>query len=298
MKIASLWFPGELFRKIARRISPPVVNIVKYVFTEMEYVPQGWYVTKGWNDQSIADAQEMHWPTLVRNLRGPGPLGVSHLPSHTTREDLTDHNIMMSYGYVLAMVAGKKVQISILDWGGSAGHYYLYTKALLPELGIEYHCYDVSNLIRLGSKLLPNVHMHDNEQSVLGRQYDVVISSSSLHYFEDWREEVRKLAAATGEFLYVSRLQVIIHAPSFVVLHKPFRDGYPELLGWCINRQEFLSCAEEYGLALVREFVFTELWTIRKAPEKGQCRGFLLRRQPVPPGEGSRPSSAANVWQG
>jgi hypothetical protein len=79
--------PGELFRKIARRISPPVVNIVKYVFAEMEYVPQGWYVTKGWNDQSIADAQEMHWPTLVRNLRGPGPLRVSHLPSHTTRED-------------------------------------------------------------------------------------------------------------------------------------------------------------------------------------------------------------------
>src|SRR5208283_2948444 len=124
------------------------------------------------------------------------------------------------------------------------------------------------------------------------------ISSSSLHYFEDWREEVRKLAAAASGFLYVSRLQVISNAPSFVVMHKPFRDGYPRLIGWCINRQEFLDCAAECGLALVREFVFTELWTIRGAPEKGQCRGFLLRRQPAPRSESSRPSSAADVRQG
>ena len=263
-------------------MSPLVGDLVQHVFSEMEYLPEGWRRIEGWNDQSVAEAQAAHWPILARNLQGPGPLGVSHLPSHTTREDLVDHNIMMSYGYVLALAAGNKTQLSILDWGGGAGHYYLYTKALLPQLEIEYHCYDVANLCRLGKQLLPQVHVDDDERGFLGRQYDVVISSSSLHYFEDWRQELRKLAATTGEFLYVSRLQVVAHAPSFVVLHKPFRDSYPELLGWCINWQELLSCAEACGLALVREFVFTEPWAIRRAPEKGQCRGYLLRRQPAP----------------
>jgi putative methyltransferase (TIGR04325 family) len=282
MKIPRFWIAGEPLRKLARRVSPLVINSAKYVFSEMEYVPQGWRVIKGWNDVRVVDAQAAHWPTLVSNLQGPGPLGVSHLPSHTTREDLSDHNIMMSYGYVLAVAAGKKARLSILDWGGGVGHYYLYTKALLPQIEIEYHCYDVPSLCRLGAKLLPDAHMHDDERSISGKQFDLVVSSSSLHYFEDWRAALRKLATCTGEFLYVSRLQVVPHVPSFVVSHKPHRDAYPDLLGWCINQQEFLHCAEECGLTLVREFLFTDPWTVRGAPEKGHCRGYLLRPQREP----------------
>ena len=208
-------------------------------------------------------------------------MGVSHLPWHTTREDLADHNIMMSYGYVLATAARKKDRISILDWGGGIGHYYLYTRALLPDVEIEYDCYDLPSLCRLGKKLLPEVRTHEDERDFAGKRYDVVISSSSLHYFEDWRAEVRKLAAATHTLLYVARLQAVANAGSFVVLHRSSRAGYPAMPGWCINRQEFLGCAQECGLTLVREFIHTEPWTIRGAPEKGQCRGFLLRRQPA-----------------
>jgi putative methyltransferase (TIGR04325 family) len=98
---------------------------------------------------------------------------------------------MISYGYVLALAARKKDKLTILDWGGGVGHYYLYSKALLPEVGIEYHCYDVPNLCRLGRKLLPEIHLHDDERDLFGRQYDVVVSSSSLHYFENWREQAR-----------------------------------------------------------------------------------------------------------
>jgi putative methyltransferase (TIGR04325 family) len=269
---------GRGLRRVAEYLSPSIKNIASYVFSEMEYMPQGWYDLEGWNAQSIADAQEKHWPILVSNLQGPGPLGVSHLPQHKTRENRADHNIMMSYGYVLALAARKKDKLSILDWGGGVGHYYLYSKALLPEVDIEYDCYDVPRLCQLGRKLQPETHLHDDERDFVGKQYDVVISSSSLHYLENWRAQVHKLADATREFLYVSRLQSVIHAPSFVALHRVFRDGYPEFLCWCINRQEFLACAEECGLELVREFVFTELWTIRGAPEKAECRGFLLRR--------------------
>lgn len=270
--------PRQSFKKIAQRLSPFVVNIIDYTFSEMTYVPQGWYDVQGWSDSSVVSAQEKHWPILFENLQGPGPLGVSHLPWHTTREDLLDHNIIMSYGYVLARASRTRDSLSMLDWGGGVGHYCLYNKALLPEVAIDYHCYDIPNLCRLGRKLLPEAQLHDEESEVLGREYDLVVTSSSLHYFEHWREVFRKLARVTREYLYVSRLQTVSAAPSFVVLHRPARDGYAQFLSWCINSHELLNCAQECGLELVREFVFTEQWTIRGAPEKGDCRGFLFRR--------------------
>jgi putative methyltransferase (TIGR04325 family) len=281
MKLFRSTLLGRSLKKVAGYLSAPILGIVKYVFAEMEYVPQGWHVIKGWHDQSVAEAQEQHWPTLVQNLQGPGPLGVAHFPWHKTREDRADHNVMMTYGYVLALAARRKEFLSILDWGGGVGHYYLYSTTLLPEVGLQYHCYDVPNLCRLGRKLLPEIHLSANEGDFLGRQYDLVISSSSLHYFQDWRQEVRKLAAVTHEFLYVSRLQTVTRAASFVAAHKIYHTGYGEFLSWCINRQEFLSCVEECGLDLVREFVYYNKWTIRGAPENGDCRGFLFRRPPV-----------------
>jgi hypothetical protein len=218
------------FKKIAEYVSPFVANAIRYVFSDMEYVPQGWYDLKGWNDQSVADAQERHWPTLVNNLQGPRPLGVSHLPWHATREDRGDHNIMMSYGYVLGLATRNKNRLSILDWGGGVGHYYLYTRALLPEVEIDYHCYDLPNLCRLGRKLLPEAQLHADERDVLGKKYDLVVSSSSLLYFEDWRGVIHKLAPVTRDFLYISRLQTVNRAASFVAVHRPFRDGYTEFL--------------------------------------------------------------------
>jgi hypothetical protein len=53
-------FAGKSVRRVAEYLSPFIANIVKYVFSEMEYVPQGWHAIRGWNDQSVADAQEKH----------------------------------------------------------------------------------------------------------------------------------------------------------------------------------------------------------------------------------------------
>jgi putative methyltransferase (TIGR04325 family) len=197
-----------------------------------------------------------------------------------TRENRADHNAMMSYGYVLARAARKKDTVSVLDWGGGAGHYHLYSRALLPEIDVDYHCYDVPSLCRLGQKLLPDAHFHEDTSELCRRRFDLVISSSSLHYFENWREMVRSLAGATREFLYIARLQTIQGAPSFVVIQRPYRAGYKtEYPSWFLNRQEVLTCALESDLELVREFVFAEEWYVRNAPEHGDCRGFLLRRR-------------------
>jgi len=291
MRLNSIWRSSfvarqapKAFQRATRYLPPFAIDIIRYLLAEWEYLPEGWSPrnprSMGWNDQSVADAQEKHWPVLVGNLEGTGPLGVSHFPWILTREDAASHNAMMSYGYVLARVARKKNNLSILDWGSSAGHYYLYSKALLPEVRIEYHCHDVPLLCGLGRKLLPEVQFHEDPAALLNRQYDLVVSSSSLHYFEDWREMTRKLAATAGEFLYVARLQTVSRVQSFVVVQRPYHSGYhTEFLSWFLNRQEFVTCVEESGLRLVREFIFAEEWRVRGAPEKGACRGFLFRRR-------------------
>jgi len=270
------------FRSLAERVSSFVTDCRDYLSSEMKYVPGGWpahsAAAAGWSDQRVAEAQEKHWPTLVRNLEGPGPLGVAHFPWSWTREDRIHHNVMMSYGYVLARAARKKDRLSILDWGGGAGHYYLYSKVLLPEVAIEYHCFDVPGLCNLGKRLLPEVQFHDTESGLQGKTFDLVVSSSSLHYFEDWGQIVRKLASASRGFLYIARLQTVFHVPSFVAVHKPNREGYAPFLCWCLNRQEVVGCAEQGEMELLREFVYARKWCIRGAPEQAETRGFLFRR--------------------
>jgi putative methyltransferase (TIGR04325 family) len=275
---------GRTFARAAPYLPAFLVDRIRYLLSDWVYVPKGWQAQhadmKGWSDPDVANAVARHWPTLVHNLQGPGPLGVSHFPWSLTREDVGYHNTMMSYGYVLALAARRKDSISLLDWGSGAGHYYLYSKALLPEVDIQYHCYDLPSLCEVGRKLLPEVHFHHDARDLAGRQYDLVISSSSLHYFDDWREVLRNLGALTREYLYVSRLQVVSRSPSFVVEQRPYRPGYhTQCLSWLLNRHEFASCAEESGLELVREFVFLERWAVRGAPEKPEGRGFLFRRR-------------------
>src|SRR5579864_8948247 len=195
-----VWLPAaRTLRRGIESVLPPIVsNAVRHTLSRTNYEPRGWVPNgpsgSGWNQESVAAAQEKHWPVLVRNLEGSGPLGVSHLPTRTTREDTNDHNIMMSYGYVLTRAARNRERLSILDWGGGLGHYHLYSRALVPEVALEYHCYDVPALCRTGRRLQPDVQFHEEAADLAGATFDLVISSSSLHYFADWREAAGMLA--------------------------------------------------------------------------------------------------------
>jgi putative methyltransferase (TIGR04325 family) len=278
------WLPSRngLRRRLRSLGAPSTPDGSRHVSPCSKYESQGWTTNEpasGWNQDSVAVAQEAHWPVLVRNLEGPGPLGVSHLPTRTRRDSIDDHNIMMSYGYVLARAARSKRRISILDWGGGLGHYYLYSRSLLPEVAIDYHCFDVPVLCRVGRRLQPDVRFHTDANDLTGVTFDLVISSSSLHYFQDWRSVVDTLGRHTGAFLYIARLMTVPRAPSFVV-RQYSREGYrTEFLIWFLNRVEVIECVQRCGLRFEREFVFAENWPVENAPEQGQCRGFLFQRQ-------------------
>jgi putative methyltransferase (TIGR04325 family) len=290
-------------KKVAKRCLPPIIiDAGRYLLKgngrlqesayrelpEWEYVPEGWRSKdpriKGWNVESIVETNKAKWPEFLRLVQGSGPveqahrLGVAYEGAVLSSDDYATHNTIMSYGYVIARAAWKRDRISLLDWGGGIGHYYVISKALLPEIEIDYHCKDLPLICQGGRELLPEAKFHEDEEECFAQTYDLVLASSSLHYSEDWKGVAQRLALATRSYLYITRFPIVQRLTSFVVVQRPYRYGYQtEYLCWFLNREEFLTHMRTLEMDLIREFLIQERPNVHKAPEQGEYRGFLFR---------------------
>ena len=235
---------------------------------------------EGWNVPSIAEKQREKWPAFLKLLDGTGPFGISHEASEDTGcNNLWAHNLIASYGYVLGLAAHRKEKISLLDWGGGIGHYYVFSKALFPQLEIDYYCEDVPALCEVGRTVLPDATFFDQPNQGFDRVYDFVLAGSSLWYAENWEELAVKLAQSTRDYLYVTRMMFIMDAGSFAALQRPWKYGYKtEYQFWILNQKQFVQHIEKQGLTLVREFLFGQGPHIDGAPEQGFFKGFLFKR--------------------
>jgi putative methyltransferase (TIGR04325 family) len=251
---------------------------------EWEYVPEGWSrPTKGWDADGVVAAYREKWPSYVAALAEPKPLGVYHEVVAGESVDPTDreaHNMLVSFAYVLSRAARGRDRLSMLDWGGGLGHYLALSRAVLPDLEVDYNCREVPKVAAAGRELFPEASFCSDD-SCLERQYDLVLASSSLQYAEAWRETVRDLAGAARSYLYVTRVPLALRSPSFVVLQRAHRYGYDtEYLGWVFNRGELLDEAMSAGVSLVREFLLFGLIDADDAPERPvEHRGFLFARR-------------------
>jgi putative methyltransferase (TIGR04325 family) len=261
---------------------------------EWEYVPEGWArretdsKVKGWDVDAVVEAYGRRWPVFVEAVAGSGPLAVHHELAEPGTHDIDAHNMLVSFAYVLALAARGKNRLSLLDWGGGIGHYYLIARQAVPGLELEYHCRDVPKLCAYGRELFPEASFYEDE-SCLARRFDLVLASGSLQYSEDWPATLARLAGATDRYLYVTRLPVAFSSASFVVLQRAYAYGYDtEYLGWVINRDELLAAAEAAGMVLVREFLLAARFSAPAAPEDPvEHRGFLFEPATVRP-SGSR----------
>lgn len=253
---------------------------------EWEYIPEGWRYAaahpevRGWNAEGVLATYRAKWPRFHSLIQGAGPLGVGHESGLDGVEDVAAHNTVVSFGYALALAAGGRPAVSLLDWGGGIGHYALLARALLPGVAVEYHCKDVPRLAAAGRELLPGDNFHDDE-GCLDRTYDLVLASGSLHFSEDWDGLLRRLARAARGYLLVTRLPTIDEGEPYVFVQRPYAYGYDtEYLGWCVRRDAVLAVTEAAGLALVRELVVGEQPAIAGAPSPCRYRGFLFRASP------------------
>jgi len=295
-------------RQLAKQILPPFITSLliraargegRRGAPEWEYVPDGWsHVPRGtkagagasgWNVESVARTQRAKWDRFVELMQADGgtaPLAVYHEASTLTNDSLVAHHTFMTYGYVLALAAraarpigSTSDRLSILDWGSGLGHYAVVSRALLPDVTLDYHARDLPLLCDAGRATIPGATFHDTDASALGepRRYDLIVASGSLHYHQEWRQILGGFATASRRFVYVTRLPIVHHAPSFVVIQRPRAGGYDtEYLGWFFNRAEFLRGAHEAGLRLVREFLVDERPHTHGAPEQCEFRGYLF----------------------
>ncbi len=186
--------------------------------------------------------------------------------------------MLISFAYVLARAAQWRDRVSVLDWGGGLGHYAVVARAVLPGVGLDWHCREVASVARAGATVNPEVTFHDDD-ACLDRTYDLVLASSSLQYEPDWKALLRRLAAATSGLLLVTRLPVALEAPSFVILQRAQAYGYAtEYLGWVVSRQELLAEASAAGLVLDRDMLLDAWLSAAGAPEDPiGHRGLLFR---------------------
>jgi putative methyltransferase (TIGR04325 family) len=262
---------------------------------EWEYVPEGWERTRnlgersagGWDVEEVARAYRKKWPQFLAAVAGSGPLGVNHeMPEGTPvgRHDLHDQNAILAFAYAVgraangtAVRAGSRATLSVLDWGGALGHHRVLAGRLLPEIDLEYHCRELPAVCAAGRAVHPEVTFHDTDDC-FSRGYDLILASSSLQYQQDWQRLLRQFANAADGWLFLTRVPVVTHHPSFVVLQRVDAYGYAtETLGWAFNRDELLGAAGELGLELEREFLVHPPWEITGAPDEVSHAGFLLR---------------------
>jgi putative methyltransferase (TIGR04325 family) len=292
---------GFSARSAAQSLLPPVVwtglrrlhsALPGTARPQWEYVPEGWARAqtdpdvKGWNVDAVSERHRLLWPAWTRALEGNGMLGVDfwrplRTQDYDGRAVPTDlawaHNAAMSFAYALTLTARHTDRLSILDLGGGVGQFSPLTRALLPDVEVDYHVVDTPVMCSLGRELNPELHFYD-DASWQGRQYDLVLASGALQCTEQWQTTLAALAQATAGHLFVTRIPVVFHTPSFVVLQRAEAYGFEtEFLGWFVNRDEFLACAAGAGHELLREFVMMDHTPAAGAPEQATYRGFLFR---------------------
>jgi putative methyltransferase (TIGR04325 family) len=277
----------SLIDGIIRLFIPPIVfkcaRAFKNVFQKpvLEYAPDGWQTplnkrqNQGWNADSVVDSEKDKWEAFCQNLEGSGPLGFSH--EHTDLSVVRNpnfHNVHISFAYVLALAAHKRDSISVLDWGGALGHYYLVGKAVLPDVNIDFHVKEVPLMAKAGEKLNPEVHWYDDE-TCLQRDYDLVMMNGSIGYMEDWADVLHRIASSVKDYLFLFRLPVVQNSPSFISIERIYDS---QMLHQQLNQTELLETVKKTGLTLVREFVVGDRPYIRGAPEQCEIRGWLFRK--------------------
>ncbi|MFT3780860.1 MAG: hypothetical protein QM790_02520 [Nibricoccus sp.] len=191
--------------------------------------------------------------------------------------NLEEHNRFMTSAYVLALVAQGRRGPAVLDWGGACADYLLLANKLVPGANFQWHCVEVPEICALGRKVNPAA-IYYSDESWRCAQYDLCYSSSAIQYIEHWQALVRKLADASSEWFFVTRIPVVLSASSYV-----FEQRTPQYhtfyQGWAFNHDELVAVVVQQGFELFQEFLLGRWMPVYGAPEQPVTMGILFRRR-------------------
>jgi putative methyltransferase (TIGR04325 family) len=273
--------PADLVSTQARAAISVLRHIVAPEPPEWEAVPDSdavWSAHEGWSHQSIAETQRQRWPSFLATIEGKRPFGW-HETKPGTPVDVNTHNTIITFGYILGFAAAARKKVSVLDWGGGLGQYYLYSRRLRPDLELDYVVKDLPTLCAVGREVNPEVKFISDDDEALLKRYDLVFASSSLQYTRDYYGQLARICDATAGCLMITRSPFVEQHEDFVVIQRPYKYGYlTEYPAWFINRHRFIAFIENRGFVFEREFMLGERPFVPNAPEHCLFCGFLFKR--------------------
>lgn len=261
---------------------PPIVSaaVRRLQAPERAYVGSAWPANAraDWDDDSIEEVVRRNWPTLQRRISGTGDIAV--LPHRSSERDLIAHNTLMTFLYVLARASRGKDNVAVLDWGGMLGHYALVARHMLPEVTLDYLVKERLVHCRLGRELNPSVSFIDSDDTCFARRYDIVMANGAVHYVEDWRAMIGRLAAASTAWLMITCQPTVYSVPGFVVVQRLRHAGFKgQFYSHVFNRDDLIQEVSGHGFILERELMSWGVVRYRGAPEHPIGAGFLFRRR-------------------
>ncbi len=241
-----------------------------------------WQVPAGWAHGSIAARQVEKWDSFAADLTVPQAFGRSHEAAPDASSDVSAHNTIMTFAYVLGRVLAERLDgtmPTVMDWGGGLGHYHRYARALFPRTPFAYTIKDLEELCVAGRARNPDATFTADDEEAFGKRYDFVFASSALHYSRDVYDVTARLCASASQYFMVTRTPFVDNVDDFIVVQRPERYGYfTEYAGWFLNRSRFIGHVTKQGFELEREFLLAERPHVFNAPEQCFYRGFLFKR--------------------
>jgi putative methyltransferase (TIGR04325 family) len=188
-----------------------------------------------WRERSIQAARE-----YLSQIKRGEPLDYS----------LSQRNALLPV--VTAMLLTRQNSVRILDFGGGPGYGLM---VLINALGnarrrIDYHVVDVENICEAGRELFSDGEgpcFHPVLPPSTGASFDLVHTSSTMQYIEDWRAMVGLLASYRAPYLAFE--DVFVGAfPNYVTVQNYYGS---RIAHWFLNFRDFVSEVERQGYELL-----------------------------------------------
>ncbi len=288
-------------KALLKGLVPPVAwEVLRQAMQTLAPSETGWFVAErgvgefsksvtGWNEHELARIYERRWPLFEQVLSTPVPpafASEADSPVFDPDSDVVSAQSLFRQNSVLALIfavahaSRQRTMLSVLDWGGGVGHQYGLLRTLLPDLKLDYTCFDLPVSVDFGSKRFPEIRF-TSDFGCLDHRYDLVVANGSLHCFEHWQKVADQLATAANDFVFISMLPVRLEGPSIVMIQrylKPDGKSYSEP-EWFISRDELLLRFPQDSWELKREVICGFSPVVQGFDARVDYRGFLFGRR-------------------
>ncbi len=180
--------------------------------------------------------------------------------------------------FLAALMNSKSGKIKILDFGGGLGITYIQViSSLVNNENIEYHIVENEKICKEAERIFRDdekVHFHTSLPNN-SNEVDIVHLSSSLHYIENWKELIIKLADYQPEYFVFVDLPAG-DIPTYVTAQNYYESKIPV---WFFNVNEVINVMSSVDFKLLFKslFIATILGKEQEIPQDNFPKEYRLR---------------------